>query len=190
MKKLLAVAIVLTMMVPAFAGSMVEGKFGAGLALGNGASFSQIDNGNQLGLGINLQYGIEGLTFLGHFNYHLPLAPKLGDDIDGEESSIMDFGVHFLGTVGDGPFVGYAGLGFFYCMMNYTAGTGVDEVAMNTLGLTLDVAADYFFNDMIAIGGSLSYPISLGSDDGGDDDYNGAVNANGMMYKVNVKFFF
>lgn len=190
MKKLLVLTIVLMVMVPAFAGNMVEGKFGAGLTLGSGNSLSMIDNGNQLGLGIALQYGIEGLTFLGHFNYHLPLAPKLGDDIDGEEASIMDFGVHFLGTVGDGPFVGYAGLGFFYAMMNYTAADGVDEVAMSTLGLTLDAAADYFFNDMIAIGFGLSYPISLGSDDGGDDDYDGMVNAAGMQYKVSCKFFF
>ncbi len=189
MKKLLVLTIVLMMMVPAFAGNMVEGKFGAGLTLGNGSSFSPTDNGNQLGLGIALQYGIEGLTFAGHFNYHLPLAPKLSDDIDGEETSIMDFGVHFLGTVGDGPFVGYAGLGFFYCMMSYNA-DGMDELSMNTLGLTLDAAADYFFDDMIAIGGSLSYPISLSGDDGGEDDYNGAVNANGMMYKINLKFFF
>jgi len=106
----------------------------------------------------------------------------------------MDFGVDFLGTVGDGPFVGYAGLGFFYAMMsgNYAMMAEIDWEA-STLGLNLAAGADYFFDDMIAIGFKLGYPISLSGSytvDGDEQDYAGAFNATGLNYKVAVKFFF
>lgn len=195
MKKFLILAIVLVMMVPAFAKNMVEGKFGAGLALGTGQTFKMNEAGNQLGLGIVLQYGITGLTFQGYFDYHMGVAPKTADDPDPADSaSVMDFGVDFLGTVGDGPFVGYAGLGFFYAMMsgNYMGGFEIDWDA-STLGLNLAAGVDYFLNDMIAIGFKLGYPISLSSSfnvDGDAQDYAGGFNAAGGTYKVNVKFFF
>jgi hypothetical protein len=195
MKKFLVLAIVLVMMVPAFAKNMVEGKFGAGLALGTGEAAKFNDFGNQLGLGIVLQYGITGLTFQGYFNYHLSVAPKLADDLDPADSaSVMDFGVDFLGTVGDGPFVGYAGLGFFYAMMsgNYVGIMEADWDA-STMGLNLTAGGDYFLNDMIALGFKLSYPVSLSSTytvEGTDADYAGMVNAAGLVYKVTCKFFF
>jgi hypothetical protein len=194
MKKFLILAVVLLMMAPAaFGKNMVEGKFGAGLALGTGASLSQTDFGNQLGLGIVLQYGITGLTFQGYFNYHMPVAPKTQDDINGESQSLMDFGVNFLGTVGDGPFVAYAGLGFFYGMTSYTAGEDADEMTTSTLGLNLTAAMDYFLNDMIALGFQVTYPVSLSSTitmGGHDADYPGRANAAGMGYKVDCSFFF
>ncbi len=193
MKKFLILAIVVLMMVPALAKNMAEGKFGVGLALGTGRSLSMTDFGNQLGLGLVLQYGITGLTFQGYFNYHLPLAPKTMDDISGEEQSVMDFGVNFLGTVGDGPFVGYAGLGFFYSMSTYTPMTDADELGRDTLGLNLTGAFDYFLTDLIGLGFQVTYPISLSSTvsvGDTDADYGGAANAAGMSYKLDVSFFF
>ncbi|MCK4594844.1 hypothetical protein KAU45_10110 [bacterium] len=196
MKKFLILAVVLLMMVPAaFGKNMVEGKFGAGLALGTGYALKLNEAGNQLGLGIVLQYGITGLTFQGYFDYHLGLAPKSSDDPSpADDTSYMGFGVDFLGTVGDGPFVGYAGLGFFYAM---TSGNYVQIMEADwegsTLGLNLTAAADYFLNDMIAIGFGLSYPISLSSSysvEGTDADYAAIMNAVGLNYKVCVKFFF
>jgi len=193
MKKFLILAVVLLMMAPAaFGKNMVEGKFGAGLALGTGMSYLRA--GNALGLGISLQYGITGLTFQGVFNYALPIQAELMENAHDLGESVMDFGVNILGTVGDGPFVGYAGLGFFYIMSSYDVYNQVDEttstVDTSTYGLNLTAAVDYFLNDMIALGFQTSYPISMGGDDGGTDDYNGAVNAAGAMYKVLVKFFF
>jgi hypothetical protein len=187
MKKFLILAVVLLMMAPAaFGKNMVEGKFGAGLALG---SCEQLLNpGNGLGLGITLQYGITGLTFQGVFNYAMQIQPDAGDLGDASRS-VMDFGVNFLGTVGDGPFVGYAGLGFFYIMRSTDMGIG-DALDTSTYGLNLTAAVDYFLNDMISLGFQIGYPVSLGSDDGGTDDYNGGVNAGGGTYKVDVKFFF
>lgn len=188
MKKFLILAIVVLMMVPALAKNMAEGRFGVGLELGSGASM--LRPGNALGLGLVLQYGITGLTFQGYFDYDLPIQPEAGDPGDAEEST-MTFGVDFLGTVGDGPFVGYAGLGFFYKMMSFDAGIeGFDAVDTSTYGLNLSANLDYFLTDMIALGFKLGYPISLGSDDGGTDEYDGMVNAAGMNYKVAVKFFF
>jgi hypothetical protein len=189
MKKFLILAVVLLMMAPAaFGKNMVEGKFGAGLSLGSGDAAFRL--GNALGVGINLQYGITGLTFQGVFNYHMPIQPEYYDSSDTSES-LMDFGINILGTVGDGPFVGYAGLGFFYFMSTTNTGMeGEDDLNVSTYGLNLTSAVDYFLNDMIALGFQVGYPISLGSDDGGDDDYNGMVNAAGLSYKVTVKFFF
>ncbi|HUT97598.1 MAG TPA: hypothetical protein VM054_00815 [bacterium] len=188
MKKFLILAVVLLMMAPAaFGKNMVEGKFGAGLSLGTGTSM--LYPGNALGLGINLQYGITGLTFQGVFNYALGISPATGDLGDASES-FMDFGVNFLGTVGDGPFVGYAGLGFFYLMRSVDWGIG-DPVDTSTYGLNLTSAVDYFLSDMIALGFQIGYPISLGSDDGNDaTDDDGAANITGSSYKVTLKFFF
>ncbi|MCX7021230.1 MAG: hypothetical protein NTW26_02945 [bacterium] len=194
MKKFLILAVVLLMMAPAaFGKNMVEGKFGAGLALGTGESLSMTDSGNQLGLGLVLQYGITGLTFQGYFDYDMALAPKTSDDITGEAQSVMEFGVNFLGTVGDGPFVGYAGLGFFYGMATHTPAEDADEMSQSTLGLNLTAAMDYFLNDMIALGFQVTYPISLSSTisvAGTDAEYGGGANAAGMGYKVDISFFF
>ena len=190
MKKFLILAVVLLMMAPAaFGKNMVEGKFGAGLSLGTGQTVFRA--GNALGLGINLQYGITGLTFQGVFNYSLGLQPESFDTSDFSEST-MDFGVNFLGTVGDGSFVGYAGLGFFYYMRTTNAGgEGEEDFSISTYGLNLTSAVDYFLNDMIALGFQIGYPISLGSDNGvEDDDYEGMANIAGSSYKVTVKFFF
>jgi len=190
MKKFLILAVVLLMMAPAaFGKNMVEGKFGAGLSLGTGQTVYR--PGNALGLGINLQYGITGLTFQGVFNYSLGLQPESFDTSDFSEST-MDFGVNFLGTVGDGSFVGYAGLGFFYYMRTTNAGgEGEEDFSISTYGLNLTSAVDYFLNDMIALGFQIGYPISLGSDNGvEDDDYEAMPNIAGSSYKVTVKFFF
>jgi hypothetical protein len=195
MKKFLILAVVLLMMAPAaFGKNMTDGKFGAGIALGTGRSLLGIQPGNALGLGITLQYGITGLTFQGVFNYSMPISPDTMPNTNDLGESVMDFGINFLGNVGDGPFVGYAGLGFFYNMMSVDFYNQIDDttdtVDMSTYGLNLTTAVDYFVNDMVALGFQLGYPISLGSDDGGTDDYNGGVNAAGMTYKVTVKFFF
>lgn len=195
MKKFLILAVVLLMMAPAaFGKNMVEGKFGAGLALGTGRTLLVFHPGNALGLGITLQYGITGLTFQGVFNYSLPISPEAMENTENLGESVMDFGVNFLGTVGDGPFVGYAGLGFFYIMNSWDTYNQMDDSIdtndTSTYGLNLTAAVDYFMNDMIALGFQMGYPISLGSDDGGTDDYNGAANVAGATYKINVKFFF
>lgn len=188
MKKLLLITLVLALLAPAMAKNMAEGKFSAGVGFGNGVSM--LCPGNAWAAGINLQYTLPGIAFQGYFDYHLALQPE-ADDLGDATESIMDFGLDILGVVGDGPFVGYTGVGFFYMMSSLDMGVeGVDAIDMSTLGLNWSAGVDYFLTDLIALGFEVNAPISLSSDDGGEDDYNGAANAAGLFYKSTVKFFF
>ncbi|MCK4593552.1 hypothetical protein KAU45_03555 [bacterium] len=198
MKKFLVLGLVLVLLVPAvFANNMAVGKFGVGLEFGPGQS--DLRDGNAMDLGLILQYVImNGFGIAGYFDITLLIQPETTDfGTANVTESPMQFGVDFLGYVGEGPIAGYVGLGFFNWMNRVDSDVeGVAAIDYNTFGLRWSAGIDLFLSDMIVLGGQVAAPISLASDDGFDDeegsgdDYEGTVNATGLDLKVSVKFLF